>query len=413
MRAGGLNLLTTNDVTEQTIQCNFENIQNTINTLSNKRNENKDDSFEEDITLEFNQSPYDNKICLDNNGFYKEIKELSELQTINLLYVNKFENKYQYINQLHNGFILCHNENLLSIFDKFKKLLFEIYYYSNISCICELKNNSILFVGFDSDSYYLHKIYIDKTMKKSEEKKEISIKIKLILEIRNKEYIISCPEGTFYYQGNIMDITNNHLCDENRISEECFINGKIIDEKILILINNKNNEGCLLIYNLINKKKKLYNDLLKLFLDNLHVIKLNNEIYILLSCEKTNEYSVLLFKLKNNGDINSVYKYKYIPYLIPKCLCPIKNLTKMNILSNNVLSDTEYFLVGGDDKIKIYYINEELVDLSIELIANVKFGDSKENKNISGINAIKQLANNGNIIICFNNKEIKEFYLKG
>ena len=86
----------------------------------------------------------------------------------------------------------------------------------------------------------------------------------------------------------------------------------------------------------------------------------------------------------------------------------------MKILTNNDLPDTEFFLVGGDNNIKIYYINEEELDkFSIELIANVCFGDDKKNQNITRINAIKQSSNNGNIIICFNSKEIKEFYLKG
>lgn len=418
MKDGGLNLLSTNDQPNQEIEDKAKDSENIINILSKKRNDSKvDEKFEEYNPFdpfEIFLSPYENMNNRNNSVFYKELNEYNDILTIKLLFVSKFEKKYQYIYQLNNGYFLCHNEKLLSIFDRDKKLLFENDNYF-ISFIRQLKKDSILIIAFDSYSnYFLYKINLYENTFKKEEEKAISIKIYNIC-ISEKNYIISCPEGTFNYQRDIMNITNNDLSEENRISEDCYKNGTIIDDNILILINNKDNKGYLLIYNLDKSEKiKLYDYLHKLFINNLHVIKLNYRTFILLSCEKTNEKGVFLLKLKDNNEINLDLNYFNIPDLIPKCVCPIKNFTNMKILTNNDLPDTEFFLVGGDNNIKIYYINEEVLDkFSIELIANVCFGDDKKNQNITRINAIKQLSNNGNIIICFNSKEIKEFYLKG
>ena len=181
MKDGGLNLLSTNDQPNQEIEDKAKDSENIINILSKKRNDSKvDEKFEEYNTFdpfEIFLSPYENMNNRNNSVFYKELNEYNDILTIKLLFVSKFEKKYQYIYQLNNGYFLCHNEKLLSIFDRDKKLLFENDNYY-ISFIRQLKKDSILIIAFDSYSnYFLYKINLYENTFKKEEEKAISIKI--------------------------------------------------------------------------------------------------------------------------------------------------------------------------------------------------------------------------------------------
>ena len=83
------------------------------------------------------------------------------------------------------------------------------------------------------------------------------IKINLLLELNENEYIISCPEGTFYFRGEKLNIEKRDLTPNNLISKEYYIEGLIIEKRILVFINNKNNRSNVHIYDL-KKKKKIY-----------------------------------------------------------------------------------------------------------------------------------------------------------
>lgn len=256
--------------------------------------------------------------------------------------------------QLNDFKFLLYNGYEIFIYDELlKEELNKIKFTRDIYSIYETKSRNNTVILISSNEGYLDFLKFNvKFNEVFDEEENIGSKLFLFLEIDINKYIISINQGTFFRHNNIKNL--KELSNEKCILKEVFEIGKIINDKNVVLINNKN---ILILYNIqtnkIQSKKFKYSFILSK--NCIDLMNLEDEKFkvLIICCE--NGILILKLEIDNDGLLKEdLYEYFYDlnkscnNYCI-KCLCLIK---KKNILRN---FDSFYFMVYFIDKKK----NEE------------------------------------------------------
>ena len=376
-------------------------------------------SYEEDNSIEGLTPPYNKSFS--NTEFYKDYYEYYGLmgqdsfeQIPTLFFIRQIDNSLELIKQLKNGYLIYYQDNNIYINDQFNKNIDRIK-KSQISLISELKNDKILIITKNM-FYYIITLKEGFVDNKYIGRIKDYIKLTLLLEINENQYIISCSKNTFYCKGDIIYIMQNYLTNSsNEISKECYSQGTVIDNRILVLFNNKN----LHIYDKLNDYAKIYeiNNLPSINNKSLSVIHIGNNKIVLLGYKDSSFNGILTIKINlDNDDCSISHKYNYKELDIRDAFfCPLKQFKDLIINKNynNLINDSNFILVFGD-KIKVYKIVEEgnhhksTVDIKFVCYIEIK-EDIKEH--FKDITSAIQLYGNTNIMIITKSGQ-KEFYLK-
>ena len=272
--------------------------------------------------------------CIDGSKII-QIKLIIQLNDFNFL--------------LYSGYEIFINDELLE--EELNKIKFTRDIYS----IYETKSRNNTVILISSNEGYLDFLKFNvKFNEVFDEEENIGSKLFLFLEIDINKYIISINQGTFFHHNNIYNL--KELSNEKCILKEVFEIGNIINDKNVVLINNKN---ILILYNIqtnkIQSKKFKYSFILSK--NCIDLMNLEDEKFkvLIICCE--NGILILKLEIDNDGLLKEdLYEYFYDlnkscnNYCI-KCLCLIK---KKNILRN---FDSFYFMVYFIDKKK----NEERI----------------------------------------------------
>ena len=256
--------------------------------------------------------------------------------------------------QLNDFNFLLYSGYEIFIYDELlEEELNKIKFTRDIYSIYETKSRNNTVILISSNEGYLDFLKFNvKFNEVFDEEENIGSKLFLFLEIDINKYIISINQGTFFRHNNIKNL--KELSNEKCILKEVFEIGKIINDKNVVLINNKN---ILILYNIqtnkIQSKKFKYSFILSK--NCIDLMNLEDEKFkvLIICCE--NGILTLKLEFDNYGLLKEdLYEYFYDlnkscnNYCI-KCLCLIK---KKNILRN---FDSFYFMVYFIDKKK----NEE------------------------------------------------------
>ena len=256
--------------------------------------------------------------------------------------------------QLNDFNFLLYSGYEIFIYDELlEEELNKIKFTRDIYSIYETKSRNNTVILISSNEGYLDFLKFNvKFNEVFDEEENIGSKLFLCLEIDINKYIISINQGTFFRHNNIKNL--KELSNEKCILKEVFEIGKIINDKNVVLINNKN---ILILYNIqtnkIQSKKFKYSFILSK--NCIDLMNLEDEKFkvLIICCE--NGILILKLEIDNDGLLKEdLYEYFYDlnkscnNYCI-KCLCLIK---KKNILRN---FDSFYFMVYFIDKKK----NEE------------------------------------------------------
>lgn len=253
--------------------------------------------------------------------------------------------------QLNDFKFLLYNGYEIFIYDELlEEELNKIKFTRDIYSIYETKSRNNTVILISSNEGYLDFLKFNvKFNEVFDEEENIGSKLFLFLEIDINKYIISINQGTFFRHNNIKNL--KELSNEKCILKEVFEIGKIINDKNVVLINNKN---ILILYNIqtnkIQSKKFKYSFILSK--NCIDLMNLEDEKFkvLIICCE--NGILILKLEIDNDGLLKEdLYEYFYDlnkscnNYCI-KCLCLIK---KKNILRN---FDSFYFMVYFIDKKK-------------------------------------------------------------
>lgn len=253
--------------------------------------------------------------------------------------------------QLNDFKFLLYNGYEIFIYDELlEEELNKIKFTRDIYSIYETKSRNNTVILISSNEGYLDFLKFNvKFNEVFDEEENIGSKLFLFLEIDINKYIISINQGTFFRHNNIKNL--KELSNEKCILKEVFEIGKIINDKNVVLINNKN---ILILYNIqtnkIQPKKFKYSFILSK--NCIDLMNLEDEKFkvLIICCE--NGILILKLEIDNDGLLKEdLYEYFYDlnkscnNYCI-KCLCLIK---KKNILRN---FDSFYFMVYFIDKKK-------------------------------------------------------------
>ena len=251
--------------------------------------------------------------------------------------------------QLNDFKFLLYNGYEIFIYDELlKEELYKKKFTRDIYSIYETKSRNNRIILISSNEGYLDFLYFNvKLNQVINNEKNIGSKLFLCLEIDINKYIISINQGTFFHHNNIYNL--KELSNEKCILKEVFEIGKIINDKNVVLINNKN---ILILYNIqtnkIQSKKFKYPFILSK--NCIDLMNLEDEKFkvLIICCE--NGILILKLEIDNDGLLKEdLYEYFYDlnkscnNYCI-KCLCLFK---KKNILRN---FDSFYFMVYFIDK---------------------------------------------------------------
>ena len=187
-------------------------------------------------------------------------------QNIYLRIRNKFAVKIENFIKLINGMFITifiydifskENEMTISRKNKFKIVkhdknllpLIENEINGRVHCICEIKEEENYLIFSQNNKLY-------KLLKGSNNPKVIAdIKIYLILQVTRNSYIISDDNGTYIYQGSILEITRKKLeIEVEKIKKGKFNLGILINQSTVALVK----KDALMIINLNNIKEKKY-----------------------------------------------------------------------------------------------------------------------------------------------------------
>lgn len=372
-----------------------------INTITNSNKYKKLISFLEDFVYNQNISKdmkTDFLYWVDNCTMGKIVLNLCKKENISV----------KYMSQLKNCNFLISNEREIYIYDEFSSnKLFHQEFDSEISCICEIKNENInkLFIIISTEDGHLYKInFENKTILLPMETKILEIKLDNIIEVKEKVYIISNNKGTYYYNGLIYEINNSNFNEQNLISKEVYKVGKVINNRFVILMNNIYNRGNLIIYDIIKKKIICTKSIKKLFVlskNCLYLFELKNEKILICLCKNnhTNEKNAIFsFKIEfqnenliiSNNENDDNDNDDSDDYIID-CLFPIKFLKEHNNLlgrENDNIYDSMFlitcgsFINGKKEKIietRIYYLG----GIKPQFCTKINFNDNGFDNNIS------------------------------
>jgi len=251
-------------------------------------------------------------------------------------------------------------KNIIAIKDKkFNNLgEIEIKHDSKVDYIGEIKeNNNEIIISLDNNLYKLSKTYNQLEL-------IYPMSINNILQINKNEYIITNKNGTFKYQGSILNITKENLeIKEKKITDDKCNFGVFINERIIalaysnrLILYNNNSKSIEKIFIYKDFCESCYAFFKSRFLMFFGTNKIENNI-LLFGCKNDKEYGFLIVDIENkednfigtgNFEINSFFQ--------------IKKDKKAKVEAFSVEYDKKYtyFLVCGYDhnenknKIKLY-----------------------------------------------------------
>ena len=348
----------------------------------------------------------------------------SEYEIIKLEKVmGEHSNSCEIIKELSNGYYLSigkckyvyiYNEK----FEKIMEIYSKIYPNNIIERDINNNNNNLELIAYSEEKIILITLNLNIRNYKS-----VSFKISAsnIIEINDKDYIINNKKGGFLIK-NLFSSSKNII---QRTLKYYYKVGLKIDEQNAIFTSNEiihNGKNRLIIYeiktNEINYELEGYS--FSLSQNSLYLIENNNvnkDKILICACKKY-DYNQNYFN--NNGILllNINYIYDDIFYNTENfeayCFCQIKLVCNED--EHKKEYKTNYFLVGGFDKIKmlgaikLYKIKYEDKgkDTRIEFIQDLIFENNK-NKDFYGFNGavtcIIQTKDKGNFLIsCTNGK---------
>ena len=401
------------------------------------------ESFENFVDLKLTKYPLNfeksdskklEKICqMDNGGFIalvKEIKEITETKPIisdqmTILKTKETNQKKEVVSKN------IENELTMTTIETKYKIIIKDKYYNEIYSeeiedinpfFFEIKENGSNF-AIICENNNLHKVLIKSSGIDLNPPRDfyIEMKIFLILQIGDVEYIISNDKGVYYYEGLINHIKPNKLIGK-RISEKSFKKGVNLGSKILIFLDNENQQGCL--YTKLNDtiiKNEIfdYPFILETFIAfNYKENEENNTTNKIALCAykiESKNYGIALIREREN--IIEIYKFEF--KFIIKSICPLQNIIKDN---NNILSvnnntkiiDSNYIIIIGENndevEMGIYKIKNLDNYPNIELITYLSC--DKIDKNLEEIKFVIQSLQKGNLIVEYYNKDSDYLYFE-
>lgn len=259
-----------------------------------------------------------------------------------------------------NNFLL-YNKCEIFLYDSFLDNRMAYKDFKNtISCISESKSDdkdiSIIVSLKEENPFKLRLVkHNDKIIF---DKKELKIKISsanIFFEIVKNKYLISNKEGTFFYDD---DLGVNKY---EKLSDEEFKIGEVINKRYVILIKNTNSKGTLYYFD-FNKKddklKTLYfpEDISFILSQNcMAIMNLEyDESTKIFICACKNK--ILLSKLNFNDNtflIDICYSYYYqLKYCDINCLFIIKNINENYIFKETNKSDSHFLIVNINENKK-------------------------------------------------------------
>lgn len=326
--------------------------------------------------------------------------------------------------------------NKLFIYNACNKEKIEIAEFDNwVYNICKIDSigNNIRILACLNSNLYLIEVSENNNPIKKEVKLESNPSIsnyQFFFKLEKNKYIICSSNGAFICNNLLIQNSgNNKNINVEKIFEESFTSGIVINKNIFALTSNSiniNGKDLIKFYNINSKIIKEINGYS--FINNqngLEIITLNkeNSYYEVLLCacknydNKNDKNGILLIDLKLNEE--NIFKefYPTLNFQV-HCFCQLKIKEKDNNIINDKneikLKATKYFLVGGFDNekgegiIKLYMITkiEESNIPKIEFITDVDYEESKEFVGFEGeITSIIQTNDNKGIIIaCYDGK---------
>jgi len=282
--------------------------------------------------------------------------------------------------------------------------------------IYEVKDNECYYPIFCGNNK-IYKLYPKQRFKCEEI--QINMNINLILQIKERLFIISCDEGTYYYKDSIFEINKKLQVNGIKIFDKSFKKGEIIYNRYLILVDNKSDKtgGNLYIYDI--KKLKLYKHIksnypfIKKSLAVINLEENDEKIKIILCAYKRNGILLIKIKQDENQEIEIFENFCDINFNI-KFICPLRDINEIN---ENVEIDTKFIIVVGEDdnenEMRLYKINglenncyptTELARfMSLIKKENEKEKEKEKRKYLNGMSFIEQSKTKGNLIIGYYN----------
>ena len=358
----------------------------------------------------------------DNNN-QKNVKKKKKKKKKSLNY---------YMKQLSNGFFVKGGARYLFFYDSSFNFIEKIEIdnndiYENINCD---NNSNIEIYVFSKNKISI--IYINQNGEISDIKKEIT-DIKEIggfLFFKGETLFYICnDQGLYALNKKSFDQIKFKLCYEIKAT---FNGGIQINNCIISLTSNKNKpneEEEIIFYNIYSEKKKSETIGEYSFVTSHNNLALlpksdENNKYLICACKKKENQvnSLLLIKLEleKNDVIKKFYDEANDNFEV-YCFCPlsfVKNKKEIINAKNNVIKNTDFFLVGGFDKnngkglIKLYKLISNNEGISIQFIKNVDDFSKDNNMSVQTNNkiiCIIQSKTDGKIIITFDNGESTSF----
>lgn len=417
------------------IKCNYEEIYNISNTDDLRNIFNNQTFFEKEIfddyaekidgpelSLYKEHEKYATKILQLSNGFFIEhiieqnIKTFSEKITL-----KKYKNKSDYSIQVKTikpkSVILVKSEDYSQILLSLNINTFEPF-------INEINENGLIYAIISEKD----NIYAIAFKKNGPEHKTFEIKknmiIYQILQKYEKEYIISCIKGTYYYKGSIFNRNLfESLKEENKIYELGIKKGILIDKRYVAFIDNskKDCKGNIIFYDLISKNKfdKFIQSKIPLDENTFTIIDLEknmgNKKVLLCLCKEGKKSGVLIIKLNSDKLETDKIRENFIEIenFNIQHVCTLKHFLFEEKQFN--LYDCNYFIIVGK-RIGEYYPEIEIRLYELEDIENNFLPTITWVKNLNihkitifdEISFIIQSKTKGNLIMGFINEKTKE-----
>lgn len=343
----------------------------------------------------------------NNEVFINEYLNWIEQEEIGIYFFeckNILKNRAISIKKLNDNFIL-YDEKQIFLFDSFlKDELSSIKFKEAIVNVSELKSEvekKHIIVSLKGGIVHKLKISINKEIKQLiiEKSKKYAYDINLIIEIKQDKYVFSNIEGTFFYK------YKEELAE--KISNESFIIGEVLNNRYAILFNNVDSKGNIKYFDSEKEQNKI--EPLKEF-DTAFILSQN--CIILMNLENINvllcafENTIKTIKLELNDEkllINNLNSYELDDCNI-NCLCPIGNLYGNELMEKKKFIATDFFVVNitknNESEFRVYnleYFEDNTINRKIFIKSNIK--DNGYNDFSNKVYSINQLYNGDFVII--------------
>ena len=406
----------------------FDNIPKTVPIIKNKEEEEKKLPLIQDLEEKFE------KIKSDDLGTSYESFIEQQIKVNCNLNCKKIENicpEAKSLIKLKDNNFLLYNKCEIFLYDSFldNRLAYKDF-ENTISCISESKSDdkdiSIIVSLKEKNPFKLRLVKHNDNI--FFDKKELIINkssANIFFEIIKNKYLISNKEGTFFHDD---DLGVNKY---EKLSDEEFKIGEVINKRYVILIKNTNGKGTLYYFDFKKKDDKLktlyFPEDISFILSQNCMAIMNLEYdestkIFICACEN----KILLSKLNFNDNtflIDICYSYCYqLKNCDINCLFIIKNINENNVF-NETKSDSHFLIVNIINKNKksqfrIYdmkHIDECIYDHDSDIIQKgfikAKFnGETFKNK----VNYINQITKTGTFVFySFSDKNNQCFSLVG